>query len=113
MIFREFEAHVAKIGLATEDATVEGQEFLVIKGVRIPGGSRIGQECQVAIRRSDQNPWLPEAQVHVRPHLVEMGQRNSQASPLGAEWQYLSRRFDPPPTPHTYYAFILTVLGEI
>jgi hypothetical protein len=113
MVFAELESHLIEIGLSIESLGPNEQSFMVIKNVRIPGGSHDGELCEVAIRRSDQNPWLPEAQIHVRPHLTPMGQNSSQASPLGTEWQYLSRRFDPPPTPRTYYAFILTALGEL
>lgn len=113
MIFDDFKSHVANIGLLTEDLDTGGQPFLTLKDFTIRGGSHDGEQCEVAIRYSDQNPWLPEAQIHVRPHLTEMGQNASQPSPLGQDWQYLSRRFDTPSTPHTYYAFLLTALGEL
>ncbi len=114
MVFADLEAHLAKIGQSTETLELGGRSYLVIKGVRISdGGSHAGKECSVALLRSQDNPWLPEAKLHVRPHLTPMGQRASQASELGPDWQYLSRRFDKPPTPRTFYAHVLTVLSEL
>lgn len=114
MIFADLESHVVDIGLSTETVAVGGQSYLVIKGVLIPeGGSHGGEKCEIALLRSADNPWLPEAKIHVRPHLTPMGQNSSQPSPVGSEWQYLSRRFDKPPTPKTFYAHILTTLSEL
>jgi hypothetical protein len=42
-----------------------------------------------------------------------MGTRNTQASKLGPDWQYWSRRFDRPPTPQRLWTHILTVLTEV
>jgi hypothetical protein len=113
MVFAELEAHLADIGLSTGTLDAGGQPFLVIESVRIPGGSHAGELCEVALRKSQDNPWLPEAQIHVRPHLTPMGQNSSQASPLGPDWQYLSRRFDRPPTPRSFFAHILSALAEL
>jgi hypothetical protein len=113
MIFTDLEAHLQQIGLSTGELTASGQSFMVIKDVPINRGSHEGQHCEVALLRSNDNPWLPEAKLHVRPHLTPMGQNFSQPSPLGADWQYLSRRFDRPPTPRSFYAHILKVLGEL
>jgi hypothetical protein len=113
MLFTDLEAHLEKLGVSVDHVSAGGQSFAVIRGVDISGGSHAGETCDVGILRSDDEPWVPQAAIHVRPHLVAMGERNSQASPLGADWQYLSRRFDPPPTPKTFFAHILTVLGEL
>lgn len=113
MIFTELESYIGELGLSTGELTANGQPFLLIKDVPINGGSHAGQHCDVALRRSNDNPWLPEAKLHVRPHLTQMGQNYSQPSPLGTDWQYLSRRFDRPPSPRSFYAHILTVLGEL
>jgi hypothetical protein len=113
MTLSDLEQYLMKIGLRTDDLTVAGQSYLVITGVRIPRGSHEGQLCEVAVRRTSDNPWLPEAKLHVRPHLAPTGQRNTLQSPLGTEWQYLSRRFDRAPTARSFFAHILTVLGEM
>lgn len=113
MVLADLEAHLISIGLSVEHIPLDGQEWMVIKAFPIHGGIHVGKTCDVALRWSEQNPWAPEAQIHVKPHLVTMGQRNSQGSPLGAEWQYLSRRFDHPPQPRTYYAFLITALEEL
>lgn len=114
MVFDDLETHLRTIGLATDTLECGGQAYLVIKGVRVPqGGSHAGEDCEVALLRSRDNPWLPEAKLHVRPHLTPMGQNASQPSPLGGAWQYLSRRFDKAPTPRTFYAHILTALSEL
>jgi hypothetical protein len=113
MTFDEFERHLASTGHALEPAKGGEDSFLIIKAVAVPTGSRAGKACDVGILRSTANPWVPQAAVHVRPHLVKMGQASSQASPLGAEWQYFSRRFDKVPTPKAFLAHILTVLGEL
>ena len=114
MVFSEFEAYVKGLGHPIETVQVSGASFLIVKDVRIPeGGSHAGEACEVGLFRSMDIPWLPEAKIHVRPHLTPMGQRSTQASPMGSEWQYLSRRFDKPPTPKTFYAHILTVLAEL
>ena len=113
MVFAELEAYLTEIGQPTEHLLVGGQSYLVIKDVRIPGGSHADERCEVSIQRTAENPWLPEAKIHVRPHLTAMGQNASQNSELGADWQYLSRRFDPPPTPKTFWAHVLTVVAEL
>jgi len=56
------------------------------------------------------------AAIHTRPALVPMdmnGPLRTQASPLGWDWQYWSRRFDRAPTPQRLWAHILTILGEV
>jgi hypothetical protein len=113
MVFTELEAHLAEVGLSVDHATADGQSYAVIRDLEVAAGSHAGKTCDVALLRSDANPWVPQAAIHVRPHLVPMGERNSQKSPLGSEWQYLSRRFDPVPTPRGFFAHILTVLGEL
>jgi hypothetical protein len=113
MLFTDLEAHLEELGLSVEPVSAGGQSFAVIQGVEIPDGSHAGETCDVGILRTDDDPWVPQAAIHVRPHLVAMGTHNSQASPLGPDWQYLSRRFDRPPTPKTFFAHIVTVLGEL
>jgi len=109
----EFQQHLASTGHSVESAHVGADQYIVIKDMTISAGSHAGKHCDVGILSSTANPWVPQPAVHVRPHLVEMGQAASQASALGPEWQYLSRRFDRPPTPKGFLAHILTVLGQI
>ena len=113
MTIDEFERHLVSIGYAIESADAGGNSYAIIKAMPISTGSRAGKTCDVGILRSTANPWVPQAAVHVRPHLVEMGKASSQASPLGSDWQYLSRRFDKVPTAKAFLAHILTVLGEL
>ncbi|HZR02984.1 MAG TPA: hypothetical protein VFA81_07425 [Burkholderiales bacterium] len=113
MIIDEFEQHLVATGHAVGSADAGGNTYVIIKAVPISAGAHAGKTCDVGIMRSTANPWVPQAAVHVRPHLVAMGQASSQASPLGADWQYLSRRFDKTPTAKAFLAHILTVLGEL
>lgn len=113
MTIDEFEQHLVSTGYAVESVSAGGSSYIIIKAVPISAGSHAGKTCDVGILRSTDNPWVPQAAVHVQPHLVEMGKASSQASPLGSDWQYLSRRFDKVPTPKAFLAHILTVLGEL
>jgi hypothetical protein len=109
----EFEQHAKAVGLAVEHLKgTDGQVYLHLKPVGIAGGSHNGTECEVAILRTTESPWAPQAAVHVYPALVPMGQMNSQKSAVGPNWQYLSRRFDKMPTPKSFLAHLLKVLGE-
>jgi hypothetical protein len=80
--------------------------LFVIEGFTVSNGNTY----EVGVKRSPGTPWLPEAALHVRPHRVRMGDSASQASPLGDDWQYLSRRFERAPTAASFIAHILTVL---
>lgn len=114
MTIEDLEKHLEDIGFQTELLSSSDQRvYLVLKGISIEAGSLAGKTCDVAVLRSTENPWVPEAALHVRPALVPMGHRNTQASPLGPEWQYWSRRFDRVPTPRGYVAHVLTVLAEV
>lgn len=113
MILSEFEHHLVSTGHTVESSSVNADSYLIIKAVPISAGSHAGKTCDVGILRSTANPWVPQAAVHVRPHLVQMGAAASQASPLGTDWQYLSRRFDKVPTSKAFLAHILTVLGQL
>lgn len=106
MTLDDLDKHLVAIGKATETKTVGSDVFTVIKGFTASNGSTY----DVGVKRNAGTPWLPEAALHVRPHRVTMGQSASQASPLGGEWQYLSRRFERPPTPQSFVAHVLTVL---
>lgn len=113
MTIDEFEKHLVSTGHNIKSVDAGGDSYVIINAVVISAGSHAGKTCDVGILCSTANPWAPQAAVHVRPHLVQMGQASSQASALGADWQYLSRRFDKTPTPKTFLAHILTVLAEL
>lgn len=113
MTIDEFEQHLASTGHTVESASMKDETYLIIRAVQISAGSHAGKSCDVGILRSTANPWVPQAAVHVRPHLVQMGAAASQASALGTDWQYLSRRFDKVPTAKAFLAHILTVLGQL
>src|SRR5689334_7713270 len=113
MVIEDFEKYARGLGLSADYLSAGEQTFLRLKRVRIRAGSHNGKECDVAIMRTTGTPWVPQAAVHVTPHLVAMGQGYSQGSPLGPEWQYLSRRFDYVPTPKTFMTHILTVIEEL
>lgn len=113
MIIGELETHLTGAGYKHETVKCAAGDYLVLRGVAIGGGTHAGKTCDVAIKRTSENPWVPDNCVHVRPALVTMGQASSQPSPVGPEWQYLSRRFDRAPTPKSFLAHILTVLGEL
>jgi len=111
--FDDFEQHLATAGYQVESADASGSSYLIIRNVAIAAGSHAGKTCSVGILRSTANPWVPQAAVHVMPQLVAMGTAASQASPLGPEWQYLSRRYDRVPNAKAFLAHVLTVLGEL
>lgn len=113
MIIGELESHLSGAGYILDTIKVSAGDYLVILNLAIADGSHEGKTCDVAIKRTAENPWVPDNCVHVRPHLVPMGQRSSQASPVGGDWQYLSRRFDKTPTPKAFLTHLLTVLGEL
>lgn len=114
MVIDEFEAHLTGLGLAVESLTgADGQAYTLIRKMRIPTGAQKGKTCDVAVLRSASVPYLPPSAIHTRPALVPMGTQSAQASGIGPDWQYLSRRFDHPATPKALWTHILTVLGEL
>lgn len=113
MVISDLETHARQVGYATEFVKARGGEYLVIKEVLIGAGGLAGSTCDVAIKAAGGNPWVPEAAIHTRPHMVPMGNLNTKASPVGPEWQYWSRRFDRPPTPKSFLAHVLTILSGV
>jgi hypothetical protein len=112
----ELEDYIAGLGLSLERETdSDGRSYSIAGGFRIPTGGLRGKECDVAILRVDSNPYVMAAAIHTRPALVRMdGSRPlcTQASPLGPEWQYWSRRYDHPASPKRIWAHVLTILGD-
>ena len=113
MVFAELESHVLKSGLSIQDHPLNGETWMIIKGIRLNAGPHEGTVCEVAVRRSEQIPWAPDAQIHVRPALTPMGQKSSHPSPLGTDWQYLSRQLSSVPSPSGYLAYVYSALEEL
>jgi hypothetical protein len=109
----EFEAYVERLGYTVEPIDGADGPYLAIRDIAITTGALAGRTCDVAIRRDRTLPYIPPAAIHTRPALVPMGTLNTQASPVGADWQYWSRRFDRAVTPVNLWAHILTVLSEV
>lgn len=106
MTLDDLDKYLIAIGKATETKAIGSDRYTVIKGLTVSNGNTY----DVGIKRNAGTPWLPESALHVCPHRVPMGQSASQGSPLGGEWQYLSRRFERAPTPQSFIAHVLTVL---
>jgi hypothetical protein len=107
-------AHLQIIGLEMEVITApSGAQYIVVRRYRIPGGPLVGRLCDLAVQWSTTVPFVMHPSVHVSPPLVPMGQQASQASPLGAGWQYLSRVLRVQPSPKAIVAHINTVLSQL
>jgi hypothetical protein len=111
------EDYVRELGYEVSlDRDPSGTFYTVIHGLVIQRGSLRGQTCDVAIVRPTSIPYTVASAIHTRPALVPMdmaGPLKTQASPLGNDWQYWSRRFDHAPTPPQIWVHILTVLGQV
>jgi hypothetical protein len=105
MMIEELDKHIADIGVPVKTMTGGADTFTVIT---MPATN--GTTYEIGFKRTAGTPWVPESALHVRPHRVPMGQLSSQASPLGGDFQYLSRQFNRVPTPKSFIAHILTVL---
>jgi hypothetical protein len=92
---------------------VAPDRFIVIRDFDVRAGSRAGQRHDVAIQWSTAVPYVAPSAIHVRPLAVAMGTASSQASPLGPDWQYLSRILRVPATPPAMLVHICTVLAEL
>ncbi|WP_224112518.1 E2/UBC family protein [Mycobacterium avium] len=105
------------LGLSVEAMQDSGlAPYIVVRNVEVPQGTLAGRICDVAIARCPSVPYVCPPAIHTRPALVEMdmaGPLKTQASSLGAEWQYWSRRFDRAATPQLIWAHVLSVLSEV
>lgn len=112
----ELEAHLRRCGYDVE--TITGDDtvsYTVVRQVRLPSGPLRGRVCDIAIARDQSVPYVAPAAIHTRPALVPMSSGaplGTQASGIGAEWQYWSRRFDRPPTPQGLWAHVMSVLCD-
>jgi hypothetical protein len=113
----DLENYVQSLGYQVETVLdASNVPYMVVHDFTITRGSLAGTTCDVALARSQNVPYLCPPAVHTRPALVPMdmvGPLRTQGSPLGSDWQYWSRRFDPSPTPKLIWAHIVTVLTEV
>lgn len=115
MTHQDLVAHLQGLGFALEGATAGSPpaSYVVIRGFPVQTGSHKGQALDIAIQASTAVPYVLPPAIHVRPALVTMGVASSQPSPLGPEWQYLSRVLRVPPSPSSVLAHIHSVLNEL
>ena len=73
------------------DESYRQQGVLVITEFGVYAGRHKGKVIDVGLACPD-FPFSAPAGIHVRPLLVATGPNNVNNSPLGAEWQYWSRR---------------------
>ncbi len=112
----DYESFLRALGVVVErERDVNNQEYTVARDVEITTGGLRGKRCDVGLLRVSTEPYVVPAAIHTRPALVQMDGSEplrTQASPLGEEWQYWSRRFDHAPTPKRIWAHVLTVLCD-
>ena len=110
------EAYFQALGWNIDRQVVGSQTFIVIRYYMISTGSLAGRSCDVAIERTTTVPYVAPAAIHTRPALVPMDMNSSlrtQASALGADWQYWSRVVRGQPTPQKIVAHIATIFSEV
>ena len=114
MTNEELVAHLKDLGLRIEILEpVPGVRFIVARDFLIAHGPLHGQRHDVGIPWQPLLPYVAPSSIHVKPHAVPMGQRNSQASQLGPDWQYLSRVLRGQPSPAAWVVHVNTVLSEL
>lgn len=113
----ELEQYLRDLGLTVETAKdSSGYPYIVVRYLVISCGPLAGRRCDAALARCRTIPYVVPSAIHTRPALVVMdmvGPNKTQASPLGPDWQYWSRRFDREPTPKAIWTHILTVLNQV
>lgn len=113
MTNEELEQHLMSLGWNVEHLHgQDGKTYIVIRNYAIPVGPFAGRTVDVAIERTTTVPYIPPPALHIRPHLVPMGQFNTLNSGVGSEWQYWSRIVRQV-TPRGVVTHIATVLGEV
>lgn len=117
MTDNDLEEYLRGLGLTVEATQDSGlAPYIVVRDIYVPRGTLAGRKCDVALARCQSVPYMCPPAIHTRPALVAMdmaGPLRTQASPLGAEWQYWSRRFDRAPRPQLIWAHVLSVLTEV
>lgn len=107
-------SHLEGLGHMVETLNSGPQDrWIVVRDYSISTGTLAGQRRDVAVQWSPQVPYIAPSAVQVRPHVVPMGTRNAQGSPLGPEWQYLSRVLRCTPTPQAWIVHINTIFSEL
>lgn len=101
---------VATLQVGSPPAT---RSYVVIRDYEVRVGSQAGHKYEIAIQKNAAVPYVLIPAIQVRPHVVSMGAAASQASPLGADWQYLSRVLRVTPTPATILAHLHSIFGEL
>ena len=78
--------HVVDLGFAQHNV-------VVINDYEVRVGKHAGKRIRVGIPAND-FPYTAPAGLHISPLLAQNGNQNISASPLGADWQYWSRRLE-------------------
>jgi hypothetical protein len=105
-------AYLQGLDHQVETLDLPGAKWIIVPQYPISTGSLTGQVRDIAILWSTQMPYVPPSAIQVRPHVVPMGTHNAQASPLGGDWQYLSRVLRGQPTPQAWLVHINTIFSE-
>jgi hypothetical protein len=86
----ELKRQLEEIGFAV-DESFRQQGVMVIKDFGVFVGRHASKVIDVGISCPD-FPFSAPAGIHLKPVLAPNGANNIQASPLGTDWQYWSRR---------------------
>ncbi len=70
---------------------IDGTAYVVIDPYTVEVGPHAGEHIGLAFPTPPDFPITPPGGIHVKPHLIPSGTRNTGASPLGPDWQYWSR----------------------
>lgn len=116
MKITDLEQYLRAAGQRVETLTgIDKQVYVVVKDVELPHGGLKGKRCDIAILRTEAEPYVAPTAIHTYPVLVPMVWQDplkTRASSIGPGWQYWSRRFDRPCTPQSLWAYVLTILCD-
>ena len=116
MTIDDFDQYLRELGMTVKVIRGEdGLSYSVARDYELPSGLLRGRSCDIAIQRDGSIPFVAPAAIHTRPHLVPMSMKEplkTQASGIGPDWQYWSRRYDHRPKSKELWAHILTILCE-
>ena len=112
----DLEAYLRGLGYTVERVQgTDGAPYTIARNVEIMTGGLKGRRCDVGIGYVTSVPYAVPAAVHTRPALLPMAggePYGTQASPIGPDWQYWSRRFDRVPTPESLWVHVFTILND-